>query len=105
MVHRSRSFVITGFPDPDAEVEIEDFSEMRDYCVALFRKHLPDADPPPSRDNIDAAVLLFINLALTAKSEGRADPHPWFSNACAFALQNDIDTIEHEAGGTKPTVN
>ena len=105
MIHRSRSFVITGFPSPDPELEVEDFSETRDYFVALFCKHLPDADPAPSRDTIDAAVLLFINLALTAKSEGRADPHPWFSDACAFALQNDIDVIEHEANGTKPVIN
>ena len=66
-------------------------------------KHRADADPPPSRDNIDAAVPLYINLAIAAHRDGRPDPHPWFTDACAFA--NDLDMRAFAAAGQKPTIN
>ena len=78
---------------------------MREYFLALFEKHPADVDPPPSRDNIDAAVLLHINIALTAHKSGKPDPYPWFTEACAFLFANNLETMAYAAAGEKPTLN
>jgi len=95
---------ITGFPGAEpANDDGSEHHEVRDYFIALFAKHMPDADPPPSRDNIDAAVLLHINIAVAAHKTGQPDPYPWFSSACAFLFANDLEAIAYRAAGETPT--
>lgn len=56
---------------------------MRDYFVALFKKHIPEADLPPSLDNIDGAILAFMNIAVAMHKAGAPYPHPSFVEACS----------------------
>ena len=76
---------------------------MRDYFIALFKKNLPAV--ALSRDNIDTAIKMFMNAAMIAHKSGQPDPFPWLSEACAFCLANDIETMAMEEAGEKPVVN
>jgi hypothetical protein len=82
-----------------------DHSQMRRYFIDLFKKHLPDVEPSPCEDNVDAMVTLFIQTEVAAHKAGRPDPFPWFSAACAFALDQDIEAMMRAETGEEPTVN
>ena len=86
----------------------EDSSEhnrMREYFIALLNKHWPALDPAPTLANVDPTITMLIMSCLAANKQGLPDPFPWFSAACAFALDQDLEVMMREETGETPTLN
>ena len=91
--------------DATSVVPEEHVDAMRDHFIELINRNLPDMDPPASRANINALLKTLIVMAIGAKRTGISDPIPWFTEACVFALQNDLEQMGLAHEGKKPVVN